>query len=187
MDISSLILIVGDGLNWFLVKEFLTTLGDKDYLEVFSFYKTLKSLIAQKENSIKHIYVIAHTYSNIVKFRPRDYKYTNVRDRLRGLTQRALIPQGLVELRIRVALYGLSGISLSRYIPECRHRLVIIITRNKKVGLRLARGKLLIKVGNINDKEAYSLLYIILEDKEILEDNISLLSSKLKHLLLALI
>uniref|UniRef100_A0A8H7K6B6 ORC1/DEAH AAA+ ATPase domain-containing protein n=1 Tax=Bionectria ochroleuca TaxID=29856 RepID=A0A8H7K6B6_BIOOC len=78
--------------------------------------------------------------------------------------------------------YGLSG-----YIPECRHASVIVTTRNKKTGSRLAQGKLPIEVGNMNDNEAHLLLHAILEDEEISADETSLLSSRLEHLPLALV
>lgn len=63
MDISSLLPMVGDGPNRFLVesigrvssqiltiqqREFHTALGDKDHSEVFCFYETLKSPTAQQ-------------------------------------------------------------------------------------------------------------------------------------------
>uniref|UniRef100_A0A8H7NHE4 ORC1/DEAH AAA+ ATPase domain-containing protein n=1 Tax=Bionectria ochroleuca TaxID=29856 RepID=A0A8H7NHE4_BIOOC len=374
MDISSLIPMVGDGPNRFLVeslghinsqiltiqqREFPTALGDRDYSEVFSFYETLKSPTAQKdrqkngrwemkgppallvtkssathcrpwENGAEHICAIARTHSNLVKFGAQDHEYTNVRERLRGISRRALTvcdriqarilvpynqnpdfvgrssilqilkqqlglgqPRGSVEPRTRVALYGLGGIGktqialayiywlrkqrpdmgifwvhasnaerfhqayasiakecdipghddpkadllslvqvwlekkyktqwlmvidnaddidlffqdqleegslktntaetrtdygLSRYIPECQHGSVIVTTRNKKTGSRLARGKLPIEVGNMNDNEAHSLLHTILEDEEISADETSLLSSRLEHLPLALV
>lgn len=76
---------------------------------------------------------------------------------------------------------------LARYLPECKHGSVIITTRNKKAGSRLARGKLPIEVGNMNDNEAHSLLYAILEDEGISADKTSLLSSRLEHLPLALV
>ncbi|VUC29568.1 unnamed protein product [Clonostachys rosea] len=75
---------------------------------------------------------------------------------------------------------------LGRYIPECKHGSVIITTRDMKTGSRLARGKLPIKVGNMNETEAHSLLYAILED-EISADKAYLLSSRLEHLPLALV
>jgi hypothetical protein len=77
--------------------------------------------------------------------------------------------------------------SLSHYIPECRYGSVIIITRNKKTGLRLAWGKLLIEVSNINNNKVYSLLYIILEDEKISVEEISYLLYRLEYLLLDLI
>ncbi|CAH0054148.1 unnamed protein product [Clonostachys solani] len=98
------IILIAHSLGGLIIKEFPTTLGDKDYLEVFTFYKTLKSLIAQKENSAEYIYAITRTYSNMVKFRPQDHEYTNVHDRLRGLTQRALISR---TIKIQILLRDL--------------------------------------------------------------------------------
>ncbi|KAH7013689.1 hypothetical protein EDB80DRAFT_863617 [Ilyonectria destructans] len=66
MDISSLLPMVGDGPNRFLVesighvssqilaiqqREFHTALGDKDHSEVFCFYETLKSPTAQQDEN----------------------------------------------------------------------------------------------------------------------------------------
>ncbi|CAH0054102.1 unnamed protein product [Clonostachys solani] len=76
--------MVRDGPNWFLVE----SIGDKDYLEVFSFYETLKSLTAQK-GSYSASFNSARSYSG----------------------EKYMYPQGSVELCIRVALYGLGGIS----------------------------------------------------------------------------
>ncbi|KAI5460666.1 hypothetical protein BGZ63DRAFT_488681 [Mariannaea sp. PMI_226] len=75
---------------------------------------------------------------------------------------------------------------LGRYIPECRHGSIIITTRSKQTGLRLAPGKLPIKIGKMDDNEASLLLHGILEDGEISAGEISLLSSRLEHLPLAL-
>lgn len=42
------------------------------------------------ENGTEHICAVARTHSNMVKFGPHDHEYDKVREKLRGLTHRAL-------------------------------------------------------------------------------------------------
>lgn len=73
-----------------------------------------------------------------------------------------------------------------RYIPECSHGTVLITTRNKKVGVKLAPGKSPISVGPMDDGESYSFLRKILDDEEISTEKTTALACRLKYLPLAL-
>ncbi|ROV94770.1 hypothetical protein VMCG_08871 [Cytospora schulzeri] len=76
--------------------------------------------------------------------------------------------------------------NLARYIPECRHGSVLVTTRNKQAGSRLAQGKSLIEVGEMDQSEANQLVRSLLQGVEISTEEISDLSSRLQHLPLAL-
>ncbi|CAI6092005.1 unnamed protein product, partial [Clonostachys chloroleuca] len=75
---------------------------------------------------------------------------------------------------------------LACYIPDCRHGSILVTTRNKQVGLKLAQGKSLIEVGNMEKNEAHLLLCAILEDNQPSEHDTHLLASKLEYIPLAL-
>ncbi|KAK1977662.1 hypothetical protein LZ30DRAFT_691992 [Colletotrichum cereale] len=77
---------------------------------------------------------------------------------------------------------------LGRYIPECRHGKILITTRNKQTGLRLAPGKPATKVDKLTDNEADQMLRSMLEESDgtISAEDASTLSSRLEHLPLAL-
>ncbi|KXX75211.1 Kinesin light chain [Madurella mycetomatis] len=77
--------------------------------------------------------------------------------------------------------------NLGKWIPECAHGSILITTRNKMVGSRLTRSKCLIKVGNMDEGESRLLLREKLEADNLDPDDLSLLSSRLEHLPLALI
>ncbi|GKT49604.1 uncharacterized protein ColSpa_09785 [Colletotrichum spaethianum] len=84
---------------------------------------------------------------------------------------------------------GLDGEgTLGRYIPECRHGSVLITTRNKQTGSRLAPGKPATKIEKLTDDEADQLLRSMLEEpgRSISAADTSMLSSRLEHLPLAL-
>jgi hypothetical protein len=49
------------------------------------------------------------------------------------------------------------AIPLSKYIPECSHRAILITTRTKIVGQKLTRGRCLIKVLLMNKEESVEL------------------------------
>jgi hypothetical protein len=152
MKIESLIPMVGDGPNRFLIeslshvnsqiltvqrRDFENALGEKGYSEVFCFYETLKSPTAKQvrmldnhlsvqntnfrqdkqgvwsmsgplelfvtkssatharswESGPEHICAIARTHSELVRFRINDPQYNVVRQKLQGLTRRALPSQ----------------------------------------------------------------------------------------------
>ncbi|KDN60507.1 hypothetical protein CSUB01_06094 [Colletotrichum sublineola] len=78
--------------------------------------------------------------------------------------------------------------NLGRYIPECRHGSVLITTRNKQTGSRLAPGKPATKVDKLTGDEADQMLRSMLEesDASISAEDASALSSRLEHLPLAL-
>ncbi|ETR97188.1 hypothetical protein M419DRAFT_92340 [Trichoderma reesei RUT C-30] len=132
MDISSLIPMVRDGPNRFLIesmsrmnsqilsiqqRDFHRALGSEGDSEVFCFYETLESPTAQEvdgqwrmtgpptilvtkssathcrpwEDGTEHMCAIARTHSEMVKFGPHDPEYKNVKERIKGLSRRAVM------------------------------------------------------------------------------------------------
>ncbi|KAJ4267002.1 hypothetical protein NW762_003100 [Fusarium torreyae] len=75
---------------------------------------------------------------------------------------------------------------LGHYIPECVHGSILITTRNKQAGSRLAQGKLPIEVDNMTNCEANKLIRTMLENNNIPDDETSRLSTRLENLPLAL-
>ncbi|WZH42130.1 uncharacterized protein QYS62_003120 [Fusarium acuminatum] len=75
---------------------------------------------------------------------------------------------------------------LGRYIPECAHGSILVTTRNKQAGLRIARGKPPIEVGNMTSHETSELVRTILENNDIPDEEISGLAARLENLPLAL-
>ncbi|OLN82075.1 Nephrocystin-3-like protein 3 [Colletotrichum chlorophyti] len=75
---------------------------------------------------------------------------------------------------------------LAYYIPECPHGSVLVTTRDKQTGVKLARGKPPVEVNRLTDDEAEQLLCSLLEDDEIPSEDVSVLASQLEHLPLAL-
>ncbi|KAJ9129330.1 p-loop containing nucleoside triphosphate hydrolase protein, partial [Coniochaeta hoffmannii] len=73
------------------------------------------------------------------------------------------------------------------YIPDCAHGSVLVTTRNKEIGSRLANGKRPIEVGQMDEDESYRLLRAKLEDEELDRDELLVLSSRLEYLPLALV
>lgn len=49
----------------------------------------------------EHICAIARTHSSMVKFRPQDNDYDNVRERLKGLARRALQVRDRIQARTK--------------------------------------------------------------------------------------
>ncbi|KAL7784567.1 hypothetical protein V8C37DRAFT_395679 [Trichoderma ceciliae] len=103
-----------------LQRDFLSSLGGQGDIEVICFYETEKSPTAQQDENGKwsmsgpptilvtkssavhcrpweddgiHICPIARSHSEIVKFGPADGYYSDVRDRLHGIAQRAVRTQ----------------------------------------------------------------------------------------------
>lgn len=52
--------------------------------------------------------------------------------------------------------------NLARYIPECGHGSVLIMTRNKQTGSRFMQGKLPIEIGKMEEGEADQLIRAVL-------------------------
>ncbi|PCD23156.1 hypothetical protein AU210_014679 [Fusarium oxysporum f. sp. radicis-cucumerinum] len=75
---------------------------------------------------------------------------------------------------------------LGRYIPECAHGSILVTTRNKKAGLRFARGKPPIEVGNMTSHETNQLIRRMLENNDIHDEEIFGLATRLENLPLAL-
>ncbi|KAK4246724.1 hypothetical protein C7999DRAFT_41879 [Corynascus novoguineensis] len=77
--------------------------------------------------------------------------------------------------------------NLERYLPECRHGTILVTTRNKQAGLKLAKGKHLIEVGKMDEGETDQLLRTHLDGISVASNELSTLSSRLEHLPLALV
>uniref|UniRef100_A0A8H7NHM7 NB-ARC domain-containing protein n=1 Tax=Bionectria ochroleuca TaxID=29856 RepID=A0A8H7NHM7_BIOOC len=92
-----------------------------------------------------------------------------------------------------VAASSLAGVSqagpgrFSDYIPECRHRSLLVTTRNKQLGVRLAKGRQPVEVSCINKDKSEQLLLATLGNIGATTTELSLLSSQLEHLPLALV
>jgi hypothetical protein len=82
--------------------------------------------------------------------------------------------------------FGLLG-DLGQWIPECAHGSILVTTRNKEAGSRLIQGKRLIEVGKMDDSESKLLLLEKLEADGLDPGELSILSSRLEHLPLALV
>jgi hypothetical protein len=81
---------------------------------------------------------------------------------------------------------GLEG-KVGSYIPDCAHGSVLVTTRNKETGSRLANGKRPIEVRQLDENESDQLLRTKLEDEELDRDELLVLSSRLEYLPLALV
>ncbi|KAB5515127.1 hypothetical protein GE09DRAFT_980228, partial [Coniochaeta sp. 2T2.1] len=81
---------------------------------------------------------------------------------------------------------GLEG-KVGSYIPDCAHGSVLVTTRNKETGSRLANGKRPAEVGQMDEDESYRLLRAKLEDEELDRDELLVLSSRLEYFPLALV
>jgi hypothetical protein len=76
--------------------------------------------------------------------------------------------------------------NLSAYLPECRHGSLTATTRNKQLGVRLAKGQQPIEVMRMNANESAQLLRTKLDDMNPASADLSSLASRLEHLPLAL-
>jgi tetratricopeptide (TPR) repeat protein len=76
---------------------------------------------------------------------------------------------------------------LAEYLPECAHISILVTTRNKQAGLKLAKGTSLIEIHRMNDEESKQLLRFHLGEHITIYNNLSALSSRLEHLPLALV
>ncbi|KAB5581215.1 hypothetical protein GE09DRAFT_1279974 [Coniochaeta sp. 2T2.1] len=81
---------------------------------------------------------------------------------------------------------GLEG-KVGSYIPDCAHGSVLVTTRNKETGSRLANGKRPIEVRQLDENESDQLLRTKLEDENLDHDELRVLSSRLEYLPLALV
>ncbi|SPO03830.1 uncharacterized protein DNG_06513, partial [Cephalotrichum gorgonifer] len=75
---------------------------------------------------------------------------------------------------------------LGQYIPECAHGSILITTRNKQAGLKLAKRPPL-EIGRMNDDESEQLLRTNLGGQDVATDELLILSYRLEHLPLALV
>ena len=76
---------------------------------------------------------------------------------------------------------------LGRFIPECPHGAVLVTTRNKQTGFKLARGRGMIEVGPMDQEESCQLISKRLEDDNLDTKQITLLTALLENLPLALV
>lgn len=76
--------------------------------------------------------------------------------------------------------------NLARYLPECAHGAILITTRNKQVGVRLAKGQQPIEVLRMDKNESEHLLRAKLPDTTATSDDLLILADRLEHLPLAL-
>ena len=77
-------------------------------------------------------------------------------------------------------------VPLSKYIPECSHGAILVTTRTKIVGQKLARGRCLIKVSPMNEDESVELLCKQLQGERLETDKLDELTRELEGLPLAL-
>ena len=77
--------------------------------------------------------------------------------------------------------------NLARYLPECAHGAILVTTRNKQTGSRLTYGKGLIEVGEMDEDESDQLLRTVLNGVSTTSEELSMLSSRLECLPLALV
>lgn len=77
--------------------------------------------------------------------------------------------------------------NLGRYIPECSHGAILLTTRNKQTGIKLTRGRRVIKVGPMNQAESSQLIQKRLEYDDLDLNHLSLLTDRLEYLPLALV
>jgi len=77
--------------------------------------------------------------------------------------------------------------NLARHLPECAHGAILVTTRNKQTGLRLTYGKGLIEVGQMDEDESDQLLRTALNGVSTTSEELSMLSSRLECLPLALV
>ncbi|KAH7304549.1 hypothetical protein B0I35DRAFT_149874 [Stachybotrys elegans] len=76
--------------------------------------------------------------------------------------------------------------NLSAYLPECRHGCLIATTRDKQLGVRLAKGQKPVEVTQMDDNESVQLLRTKLDNTGTASTDLSLLASRLEYLPLAL-
>ncbi|RYP15437.1 hypothetical protein DL765_005711 [Monosporascus sp. GIB2] len=76
--------------------------------------------------------------------------------------------------------------NLEQFLPECSHGALLVTTRNKQAGVKLAKGQRLIDVGRMEGEECQSLLRARLGGVAVTAADLSTLSDRLEHLPLAL-
>jgi Tetratricopeptide repeat len=77
--------------------------------------------------------------------------------------------------------------NLARYLPECPHGSILVTSRNKQAGSRLTQGNRAIEVSKMDEDESDQLLRAKLEEVDVTSGELSLLSSRLEYLPLALV
>ncbi|RYP27921.1 hypothetical protein DL767_007448 [Monosporascus sp. MG133] len=77
--------------------------------------------------------------------------------------------------------------NLGQFLPECSHGALLITTRNKQTGVKLAKGQPPIDVGRMEEEECQSLLRARLEGVAVTAADLSTLSDRLERLPLALV
>ncbi|KAJ6788122.1 hypothetical protein PWT90_07397 [Aphanocladium album] len=89
----------------------------------------------------------------------------------------------------KTASSGAQEKSLGQYVPECAHGSILVTSRNKQAGQKLAKGTRLIEVNKMDDAEAIRLLRASLEDRDNApgDEELLTLARRLEHLPLALV
>ncbi|KAK3937089.1 hypothetical protein QBC46DRAFT_417131 [Diplogelasinospora grovesii] len=82
--------------------------------------------------------------------------------------------------------FSLEG-KVGSYLPDCAHGSVLVTTRNKETGSRLAHGKRPIEVRQMDGDESDELLRAKLGDEDLDRDELLVLSARLEYLPLALV
>jgi hypothetical protein len=77
--------------------------------------------------------------------------------------------------------------NLGRYIPECSHGSILITTRNKQAGVKLTKNRRVIEVVEMDQAESNQLIYKRLENDKLDPGQVSLLTTQLENLPLALV
>jgi len=77
--------------------------------------------------------------------------------------------------------------NLGRYIPECSHGSILITTRNKQAGVKLTKNRRVIEVVEMDQAESSQLIYKRLENDKLDPGQVSLLTTRLENLPLALV
>jgi hypothetical protein len=77
--------------------------------------------------------------------------------------------------------------NLGCYIPECSHGSILITTRNKQAGVKLTKNRRVIEVVEMDQAESSQLIYKRLENDKLDPGQVSLLTTQLENLPLALV
>lgn len=81
---------------------------------------------------------------------------------------------------------GIQEQYLGQYVPECSHGSILITTRNKQLGVKLAKGRPPIEILAMSDSESELLLRANIGKLDIIHDDLLALARRLEHLPLAI-
>jgi len=77
--------------------------------------------------------------------------------------------------------------NLGPYIPECSHGSILITSRNKQAAIKLTKNRRVIEVVEMDQAESSQLIYARLENDKLDPGQVSLLTTRLENLPLALV